>query len=57
MAPQTDSDFESYLELPEEEFAEYQRYKEEQLMQKYLVTTILQEDFEDYEAAEIGSEN
>ena len=57
MATQTDSDFESYLKLPEDQFADYQRYKEEQLMQKYLVTTILQEDFEDYEAAEVGYEH
>ena len=51
ISTQTDSDFEGYLEMSEEEFADYQRYKEQQIMQKYLVTTIIQEDFTEYEQA------
>ena len=49
MMTQTDSDFEEYLLLSEEDFQEYQMYKEKQMMQKYLVETIMEQDFEDYE--------
>ena len=50
MTTQTDSDFEEYLHLSEEDFNEYQMYKEKQMMQQYLVSTIQEKDFHDYEA-------
>ena len=49
MTTQTDSDFEGYLEMSDEQFLEYQRYKEYQAMQQYLVNSIVEEDFVDYE--------
>ena len=49
MMTQTDSDFEDYLMMSEQEFEEYQMYKEWKLMQQYLVSTIREEDFKDYD--------
>ena len=46
---QTDSDFEDYLEMSEEQFEAYQLYKEKQMKQKYLIETIQEEDFKDYD--------
>ena len=46
---QTDSDFEEYLQLSEDQFEEYQLYKEKQMMQKYMVETIQEEDFAEYD--------
>ena len=51
MTTQTDSDFEQYLDMSEAEFQRYQLYKQQQLMQQYLVTTIQEEDFAEYDAA------
>ena len=50
MMTQTDSDFEEYLIMSEQEFEEYQMYKEQKLMQQYLVSTIREEDFHEYDA-------
>ena len=47
---QTDSDFEEYLQLSEEQFQEYQLYKEMQMIQQYSVQTIQEEDFREYDA-------
>ena len=49
MTTQTDSDFEEYLLMSEQEFEEYQMYKELQMRQQYLVSTITEEDFQDYD--------
>ena len=49
MMTQTDSDFEEYLIMSEQEFEEYQMYKEQKLRQQYLVTTIQEEDFQEYD--------
>ena len=49
MMTQTDSDFEEYLMMSEQEFEEYQMYKEQQMRQQYLVSTITEEDFRDYD--------
>ena len=49
MMTQTDSDFEEYLVMSEQEFEEYQMFKEKKLMQQYLVSTIQEEDFQDYD--------
>ena len=46
---QTDSDFEEYLHLSEEQFHDYQLYKEKQMMQKFMVETIQEADFADYD--------
>ena len=46
---QTDSDFEEYLQLSEEQFEEYQLYKEMKMIQQYSVQTIQEEDFRDYD--------
>ena len=46
---QTDSDFEEYLQLSEEQFEQYQLYKEMQVMQQYSVQTIQEEDFREYD--------
>ena len=50
MMTQTDSDFEEYLIMSEQDYTQYQMYKEKVLMQKYLVSTIREEDFEEYDA-------
>ena len=49
MTTQTDSDFEEFLEIPEDEFEEYKMYKEMKLRQQYLVNTIQEEDFAHYD--------
>ena len=49
MMTQTDSDFEEYLIMSEQDFEQYQMYKEQKLMQQYLVSTIREEDFKDYD--------
>ena len=50
MTTQTDSDFEEFLQIPEDEFEEYKMYKEMKMRQQYLVNTIQEEDFADYDA-------
>ena len=50
MTTQTDSDFYEFLQIPEDEFEEYKMYKEMKLRQQYLVQTIQEEDFCDYDA-------
>ena len=50
MTTQTDSDFEEFLQIPEDEFEEYKMYKEMKMRQQYLVNTIQEEDFGDYDA-------
>ena len=50
MTTQTDSDFEEFLQIPEDEFEEYKMYKEMKIRQQYLVNTIQEEDFGDYDA-------
>ena len=50
MMTQTDSDFEEFLQVPEDEFEEYKMYKEMKVRQQYLVNTIQEEDFADYDA-------
>ena len=47
MATQTDIDFEYYLELDEEQYEEYLAYKQVQLAQQYLVSEIMEQDFDD----------
>ena len=49
MTTQTDSDFEEFLQIPEDEFEEYKMYKEMKLRQQYLVNTIQEEDFTHYD--------
>ena len=49
MMTQTDSDFEEYLMMSEQDFEEYQMYKEQKLRHQYLVSTITEEDFQDYD--------
>ena len=49
MTTQTDSDFEEFLQIPEDEFEEYKMYKEMKLWQQYLVNTIQEEDFAQYD--------
>ena len=50
MTTQTDSDFEEFLQIPEDEFEEYKMYKEMKIRQQYLVNTIQEDDFADYDA-------
>ena len=49
MTTQTDSDFEEFLQITEDEFEEYKMYKEMKLRQQYLVNTIQEEDFAHYD--------
>ena len=55
MTTQTDSDFEEFLQIPEDEFEDYKMYKEMKIRQQYLVNTIQEEDFGDYDAEKISA--
>ena len=48
MATQTDIDFEYYLELDEDKYEEYLAYKQVQLAQQYLVSEIMEQDFDEW---------
>ena len=46
---QTDVDFEYYLELDEKEYEDYQAYQHAKMTQTYLVSSITEQDFAEYD--------